>query len=674
MMKLHSLVFCLMLFVTTGTPLAAQHAGAHNASSSSAVSEDARLAANDEAEEQALSASPQTQVGAALVVRLSDALDPSARAAALAVIETVPGVSVGENATHEIGPRPSIEEVIALYEIPGAIPRTAFSRLRSTRGITSIEELFELYSAASDHQQATISNIPPPIELGDVASDGFAERLRTALLSVARRAAQVKFALGERKDTISVCLSNRPSRGGTCPLPRSGRPWNEMIDSEPIYLSIEVMPPTVPTIDENREIGDGYTDADMRYFSVVAIGRDGEVTPLAAGEGVKIITKRINIGDDQGSSAIAAVQFRFAPEEPLNGKLPRGFYDLLVITAREPIPPGLWLDKADPRSPRDACPPAPWFDICRTMNFGVETIPFSLVDVATVEVAVVPENKPTLRVVNGVRASRNLSLWQAQLLRFPAGTVGRGGRLLSFKDLHRCGGAYLGDGFVLTAAHCIPLEFEEMRVRLGSASLVAGGATFKVAKVVVHNDGQSETRRVDLALIQLDDPKRRLEALGANVRPVALATDPRRQFLELNLLTATGWGFIKARLPGARGWDAADGTRNSFPNVLQQARLSQLDISRCTAIEQYRSYRPQDMLCLIGTMRNTDTCQGDSGGPVTGLEGRERRLVGIVSTGVGCAQDGVPAVYVNVAQHRDWIDRAKQRILTSDKRGVFVVK
>ena len=41
--------------------------------------------------------------------------------------------------------------------------------------------------------------------------------------------------------------------------------------------------------------------------------------------------------------------------------------------------------------------------------------------------------------------------------------------------------------------------------------------------------------------------------------------------------------------------------------------------------------------------------QGDSGGPLVYLENNSYQLIGVVSWGVGCANDGYPGLYTKVS-------------------------
>jgi hypothetical protein len=61
------------------------------------------------------------------------------------------------------------------------------------------------------------------------------------------------------------------------------------------------------------------------------------------------------------------------------------------------------------------------------------------------------------------------------------------------------------------------------------------------------------------------------------------------------------------------------------------------------------------MMCVGGD--DKDSCIGDSGGPLikTGSNYEEDRLVGVVSWGRGCAEEGVPGVYARISYFYDWI-------------------
>eukprot|EP00957_Ditylum_brightwellii_P056995 4319395-Ditylum_brightwellii.AAC.1 len=72
-------------------------------------------------------------------------------------------------------------------------------------------------------------------------------------------------------------------------------------------------------------------------------------------------------------------------------------------------------------------------------------------------------------------------------------------------------------------------------------------------------------------------------------------------------------------------------------------------------LDTYRAFREDSMLCAGG--EDKDACQGDSGGPLFFDDNGSHVQVGIVSWGSGCAREGYPGVYADVAMERDWIDQ-----------------
>ena len=75
----------------------------------------------------------------------------------------------------------------------------------------------------------------------------------------------------------------------------------------------------------------------------------------------------------------------------------------------------------------------------------------------------------------------------------------------------------------------------------------------------------------------------------------------------------------------------------------------------CNASYNGNGYSITDGMICAGE-EGKDSCQGDSGGPMVASVNGTSVLVGVVSWGIGCAQEGYPGVYARVANYVDWIE------------------
>lgn len=80
-----------------------------------------------------------------------------------------------------------------------------------------------------------------------------------------------------------------------------------------------------------------------------------------------------------------------------------------------------------------------------------------------------------------------------------------------------------------------------------------------------------------------------------------------------------------------------------------------MDRDECN--EDYDGVIEESMICAGVPEGGKDSCHGDSGGPLV----IDRKLVGLVSWGFGCAKPGYPGVYTNVAYFKDWVDQQVDR-------------
>ncbi len=296
------------------------------------------------------------------------------------------------------------------------------------------------------------------------------------------------------------------------------------------------------------------------------------------------------------------------------------------------------------------------------------------------------------RVVGGTTAKKENGLWQAEILSSPSYTeadreydrsLAHGDPCKIYLDLradyelaHKCGGSWLGDGFVITAAHCVDNipgfngkagnVLTDRRVRLGTLSLMVTDGFFNIDSVVIHAGYNAERKLDDIALIRVRPDPRLAQFTSAKrlaaIRPMVPA-DP--DFRPDEDLLVTGWGWMgsrDAKVMVTRLDNEGNVQRN--PSTLRQLQLAWLPDELCQS--EYGKFYDAGMLCAASRdadgaiALDKDSCQGDSGGPLTRVDAKGRRvLAGLVSGGTGCGA-GKPAVYTRASAYSDWIRRAKR--------------
>ena len=151
----------------------------------------------------------------------------------------------------------------------------------------------------------------------------------------------------------------------------------------------------------------------------------------------------------------------------------------------------------------------------------------------------------------------------------------------------------------------------------------------------------TDTPRNDLAVLKLATPVTKQQ------QPIAVVTtlatpgypNPRRRGTALH---AAGWGRTGESAPTAAR--------------LRDVVVPLLDDEQCALRYAEYGYSADEMLCAGLPEGGKDGCFGDSGGPlfyedtsVDRTDPKRYQLVGVVSWGVGCAREGFPGVYADLA-------------------------
>jgi hypothetical protein len=100
------------------------------------------------------------------------------------------------------------------------------------------------------------------------------------------------------------------------------------------------------------------------------------------------------------------------------------------------------------------------------------------------------------------------------------------------------------------------------------------------------------------------------------------------------------------------------GSYGSKATHLQQGDVEDLTGPSGTVCGDYGTdFRAQYEICAGLPTGGIDACQGDSGGPLVSAIAGRATLVGIVSTGTGCALADYPGIYTRISHYSNWISK-----------------